>query len=72
MRNSTLSRIYAKIPTAVRRAAMLCCTCLMIAATGCSDDYDDSALRQDIEQIKDRVKKLEQQVTQLNTDYKSM
>ena len=38
----------------------------------CSQDYDDSGLRQDIEQIKDRVAKLEAQVTSLNSDYKSM
>ncbi len=64
--------MYYNISTSIRRAAVLCCTCLMITATGCSDDYDDSALRQDIEQMKERITKLEQQVASLNTDYKSM
>lgn len=62
----------ANIGKLIRSAVVLCCTCLIITAVSCSDDYDDSALRQDIEQIKDRVAKLEEQVASLNSDYKSM
>lgn len=72
MKNSTLSKVAANIGESIRSVVVLCCTCLILTAVSCGEDYDDSYLRQDIEQIKDRIAKLEQQVASLNSEYQSM
>lgn len=72
MRNYSPLNVLGGICVSIRRAAVLCCMSAILTAVGCSDEYDDSSLRRDIEEIKDRVTKLEEQVASLNSDYLSM
>ena len=39
---------------------------------GCSDKYDDSALRNDLNDLENRVTKLEELCTQMNTNISSL
>lgn len=56
----------------VRRAAMCCALLLAAVATGCGDDYDDTALRGSVDDLNGRLTKLEAQVDKLNGDYATL
>lgn len=49
--------------------AFLVCVSLLL---GCSDEYDDSALRNDLNGLENRVAKLEELCTQMNTNISSL
>lgn len=52
----------------VRRTAMCCALLLAAFATACGDDYDDTELRGSVDDLNDRLTKLEAQVAKLNDD----
>ncbi len=56
----------------LRTLVLACSALLFFAAAGCSDDYDDTELRNGLNDLNDRVGRLEQQVAKLNDDYASM
>ena len=47
-------------------------TLAVCVLSGCSDDYDDTELRNGLSDLKDRVAKLETQLTKLNGDITTM
>lgn len=49
--------------------SLLMCGLLLL---GCSDKYDDSALRNDLNDLKSRVAKLEELCKQMNTNISSL
>ena len=58
----------------IRKAWIACsvmCAC-MSGLSSCSDDYDDSELRSDIENLKDRITLLEEWQKSVNTDIRSL
>ena len=52
-------------------ACSMVCAC-MFGLSSCGDDYDDSELRGDIENLKNRVKTLEEWQKSVNTDIRSL
>lgn len=58
----------------IRKAWIVCsvmCAC-MSGLSSCSDDYDDSELRSDIENLEDRITVLEEWQKSVNTDIRSL
>ncbi len=49
--------------------SLLLCSLLLF---GCSDKYDDSALRNDLNDLENRVEKLEELCKQMNTNISSL
>lgn len=43
-----------------------------LVCVGCSDEYDDSALRNDLSDLENRVSKLEELCKQMNTNISSL
>lgn len=48
------------------------CALMLVVAAGCSDEYDDTELRGSVEDLKNRLTKLEAQVSELNEDYATL
>lgn len=63
MKKSTIHKVWV--------ACMLACSCTL-GISSCSDEYDDSGLRSDIEDLENRVTMLEEWQLSVNTDIQSL
>lgn len=63
MKKSTIHKVWV--------ACMLACSCTL-SISSCSDEYDDSGLRSDIEDLENRVTMLEEWQLSVNTDIQSL